>query len=469
VVHIIGVISKYLILFFMAFYTIKCFSYFTARTKGRREDNLNVQVVCIFLIHFLCHVCLFLNTRDRLVVGIFIIEVAVAVLYLILFHAAYPDASRLITNNVIFLMLIGFTMLLRLNPSTVLRHLVLCSGALFLTSFLPWLMGRMKRMDRWTAFYGITGFLALATVFIPGIGISKYGARNWIALGPISLQPMEFVKILFILFIASGLVKLRTLGGLVLNALEAAAFMMILVAESDFGAVVLFYLCYIMMVYLATSRPIFLIGGLLLAVGAGVLGFTVFRETLFSHVMVRVTAWRDPESVATTGGYQIMQSLFAIGSGGMAGTGLGNGNPASVPVVESDFIFAAICEEMGVIFGLALILVYVSSFLAMANIAMKCRKPFYKYMTFGMAVVYIFQVFLNIGGTVKFIPSTGVTLPLVSYGFSSVFSTLIMFSMVQFTYIFVVKEAEDIEKQKEEILERTGESGAAGVPEVGRG
>jgi len=470
VVHIIGLLSKYSILVFMAIYTIKCFSYFTVKKKSKREDNLNVQVFCIFAVHFLSHVCLYLNTRDRLVIGIYIIELSVAILYLVLFHTAYKEASRLLSNNVVFLLLIGFTMLLRLDSSTVLRQLGLTSLALFITSFLPWFMKKWKHMDRWTAFYGVTGFLFLATVFVPGIGVYMYGARNWISLGPIALQPMEFVKILFVLFVASSLVKLNTLGGLVMNAFSSAGFMMILVAESDFGAVVLFYICYITMVYLATSRPIFMIGGLLLAVGAGALGFLLFKDSLFSHIMVRVDAWRDPHAYATTGGYQILQSLFAIGSGGLEGTGLGNGSPNNIPVVESDFIFSAICEEMGVIFGLAMLLIYVSSFLAMSNVAMKCKKPFFKYMTFGLAVVHICQVFLNIGGVVKFIPSTGVTLPLVSYGFSSICSTLIMFSMVQYTYIHVVKEADDIEKQKEEILERAaGESGAYSVSGVGRG
>ena len=124
-----------------------------------------------------------------------------------------------------------------------------------------------------------------------------------------------------------------------------------------------------------------------------------------------------------------------------------------IPVAESDFIFAAICEELGVIFGLSLMLIYISSFIAIMNIAMKIKEAFYKYMTFGIGICYIVQVFLNIGGVIKFIPSTGVTLPLVSYGLSSVFSTLIMMMCVQHTYILVSKEALDVENEKESILD----------------
>ena len=128
--------------------------------------------------------------------------------------------------------------------------------------------------------------------------------------------------------------------------------------------------------------------------------------------------------------------------------------PYLIPVAESDFIFSAICEEMGVAFGLELILIYVSSFIAMANVAMKCKDPFYKYVTFGISVTYIMQVFLNIGGATKFIPSTGVTLPLVSYGVSSVFSTLIMFAIVQYTYTLVSKEVDDFEDEKYRIIQK---------------
>ena len=193
-------------------------------------------------------------------------------------------------------------------------------------------------------------------------------------------------------------------------------------------------------------------------VAACALGYMLFKDTLFSHIVVRVHAWQDPFLYQQSEGYQVCESLFAIGTGGFAGTGLGNGMPYLIPVAESDFIFSAICEELGVVFGLALILIYLSSFIAIQNIAMKCKQPFFKYVTFGIAISYIFQVFLNIGGATKFIPSTGVTLPLISYGVSSVFSTLIMFSIVQYTYILVSDEADEVEKEKRRIAKAEGTS-----------
>ena len=173
--------------------------------------------------------------------------------------------------------------------------------------------------------------------------------------------------------------------------------------------------------------------------------------------MVRVEAWRDPFAHIDTGGYQVSQSLFAIGTGGYTGSGLTLGKAGTIPVSESDFIFSAICEEMGVIFGLCLILVIISIFLSFVNVAMKCRRPFYKYAAFGFATIYIIQSFLNLGGVTKFIPSTGVTLPLISYGVSSVISTLIIFTIVQGICIINNKEAVKYEKEKARIRANAAE------------
>ncbi|MBO4863109.1 MAG: FtsW/RodA/SpoVE family cell cycle protein [Eubacterium sp.] len=453
--NVICMISKYLVLLFMALYTIKCYTYFTAKDREKRTSNLNKQVFYIFMIHFLCHVMLLINLQEVKIALYYPVEILIAVLYIASFRLIYKRSSRLLTNNVAFLMLIGYTILLRLNPKLAVRQFLLASAGLVLTLFVPFLLSKIKGIKNWSTFYGIFGIIFLASVFIPGVGKVVNGSRNWIEIASFSMQPMEFVKIIFIFFVASSLVKVNTYKQLVINAIIAALFMLVLVAQKDFGAVLLFYICYFMMVYLATSRPTFMLLGIGLLILACFAGYVLFKDSLFAHIMVRITAWQDPFKYRDTLGYQLSESLFAIGTGGFVGTGLGRGMPYIIPVAESDFIFSAISEELGVIFGLALILIYLSSFIAMQNIAMKCKNPFYKYVTFGIAIVYIFQVFLNIGGVTKFIPSTGVTLPLISYGVSSVFSTLIMFSIVQYTYILVSEEADELEKERERI-ERKG-------------
>ena len=452
--NLICMIARYLVLIFMALYTIKCYTYFTAKDREKRTNNLNKQVFYIFMIHFLCHICLLINMRDPKIMLYYMIEIGIAILYITAFRLVYKNSSRLMTNNVAFLMLIGYTMLLRINKNLAIRQFILATAGLVITLFVPFLLGKLKNAKSWNIFYGVTGIILLASVFIPGIGQTVYGSRNWISIAGVTLQPMEFVKILFIFFVASSLVKIDNWRELIINACIAASFMLILVLEKDFGAVVLFYVCYFMMVFLATSRIRFMFLGIGLMVAACFLGYVFLKDSLFAHVMVRVQAWQDPFKYQQTGGYQVCESLFAIGTGGFGGSGLGNGMPYLIPVAESDFIFSAICEELGTVFGLALILIYLSSFIAMQNIAMKLHTPFYKYITFGIAIVYIFQVFLNIGGATKFIPSTGVTLPLISYGVSSVFSTLLMFSIVQYSYILVGEEADEFEREKEEIEQR---------------
>ena len=163
--------------------------------------------------------------------------------------------------------------------------------------------------------------------------------------------------------------------------------------------------------------------------GAGVLA-AVAGYHLFSHIQVRVEAWQDPIASYGDSGYQVAQSLFAIGTGSWFGTGLFQGQPETIPVSETDFIFSAITEEMGVIYALCLILICVSCYVMFLNIAMELHNYFYKLVALGLGTCYIFQVFLQIAGVTKFIPSTGMTLPFVSYGGSSVLSTMIMFGII---------------------------------------
>ncbi|MDE6910649.1 MAG: FtsW/RodA/SpoVE family cell cycle protein, partial [Lachnospiraceae bacterium] len=168
---------------------------------------------------------------------------------------------------------------------------------------------------------------------------------------------------------------------------------------------------------------------------AGVAAEEYASYFMFAHVRVRVAAWLNPWNDINATGYQIAQSLFGIGTGGWFGMGIDAGTPSSIPYVEQDFIFSAICEEFGVIFGICLIAVCVNLFLEIVHVAHSCNDAFMKYTVYGLGIVYIVQLFLTIGGNSKFIPLTGVTLPLISYGGSSVLASLIMFSVIQGFYI----------------------------------
>ncbi|MGN0390818.1 MAG: FtsW/RodA/SpoVE family cell cycle protein [Wujia sp.] len=466
-VNIICEVSKYLILLFMVLYTVKCFSVLSSKDEEQKRKKLNKQIGYVFVIHFLCYLTLYLRLGEIKIVLFYGAQIFVAVLYMVLYHSIYKDSSRLLTNNAAFLLLIGYTMLTRLNFKLAVRQFIFATIGLIITAFIPYIMLKWKKLKDYGVFYGVAGLLFLLTVFIPGLGYENFGSRNWIRIGGLSLQPMEFVKIIFVFFVASMLVKASTFKELFVNAIISAAFMGVLVLEKDLGAAVIFYITYVFMVYVATSRPVFLVGGISLGVGGVMLGYFLFKDSLFRHVMVRVHAWQNPFADIDGGGYQLAQSLFAIGTGGYAGSGLTRGAATSIPVSESDFIFSAICEEFGVIFGLAMILVIVSIFLSFANVAMKCKIPFYKYVALGFSSIYIIQSFLNLGGVTKFIPSTGVTLPLVSYGVSSVLSTLIIFAIVQGVYVISSSEAVKYEREKEKARQKLREQTAAA--NAGRG
>ena len=241
-------------------------------------------------------------------------------------------------------------------------------------------------------------------------------------------------------FVAGMLYQSRSLKQIAVTTITAAAHVLILVLSKDLGGALIFFVVYIVMLYVATGNPFYFIGGL-----AGGSAAAVAAYKLFAHVRVRVVAWQDPVRVIEKEGYQICQSLFAIGTGGWFGSGLNQGMPEKIPKVEQDVIFSAISEELGGIFAICLIMVCMSCFLMFLNIAMQLKDRFYKLVALGLGTTYGFQVFLTIGGVIKFIPSTGVTLPLVSYGGSSVLSTFILFGVMQGLYIMKQKEDEKVE------------------------
>ena len=310
---------------------------------------------------------------------------------------------------------------------------------------VPVVIRKVKKLSEWRKVYAIIGIVSLALVIV--IGSVSYGAKLGFQVAGINVQPSELVKIVFVFFVASSFKQSMAFKDIVVTTALAAFHVLILVASKDLGAALIIFVVYLVMLYVATRQPLYVLAGL----GAGSVA-SVGAYYLFNHVRSRVVAWKDPIASYSGSGYQVAQSLFAIGTGSWFGMGLFQGQPDTIPVASSDFIFSAICEEMGLIFGLCMTLVCVSCYVMFLNIAMQLRNMFYKLVALGLGTCYIFQVFLNIGGVTKFIPSTGVTLPLVSYGGSSILSTLIMFAIIQGLYILREDEEENLERKKKERL-----------------
>ena len=217
-VNIICEVSKYLALLFMILYTVKCFSILGSGDAVSKKKKLNKQIIYVFMIHFLNYLILYLRMGTVKILIFYALQIFIAVLYMIVFHSIYKESSRLLTNNTAFMLLIGYTMLTRLDFGLSVKQFLIASVALVVTALIPYIMVKFRSLKEYGILYGIVGLVTLLTVFIPGLGLSKYGSRNWIKLGPISVQPMEFVKIIFVFFVASMLVKASSFMDIVVNA-----------------------------------------------------------------------------------------------------------------------------------------------------------------------------------------------------------------------------------------------------------
>ncbi len=434
-------LSKYLIIFAITIYTYKGFSIFRFHDEETKENVLRIQNQLMFAIHFMAYLVIFLTTNKLSILVFYIGQVIFLSAVIALYRVIYPKASKLIINNMCMLLAISFIILTRLSYTKSIKQFKIVIVAMVITLFIPYLLKKMKFLDKLGYLYGGIGIGLLGLVAIAGS--TSYGAKLSFSFAGVSLQPSEFIKITFVFFVAALLSKTKELKQIVIVTGIAALHVLILVASKDLGGALIFFITYVFMLYVATKEYLYLTGGLLSGAFAAIAGYK-----LFSHVRVRVIAWKDPFLVIENEGYQISQSLFAIGTGGWFGMGLYQGIPDTIPVVDQDFIFSAIVEELGGIFGLCLILICVSCFVMFMNIAMQARNQFYRLVALGLSLMYGFQVFLTIGGVTKFIPLTGVTLPLVSYGGSSILSTLIIFAIIQGLYIIKQDEDEEIEKVK---------------------
>ena len=394
----------------------------------------------MFAIHFIATFVLFLNSLDKNILIFYVCQFLMLVFMCKAYPFVYKGMSKLVLNNMMMLLTIGFIMIERLSMVDIIRQMIFVAAIGVVALFIPFIIEKFPYFDKFGVVYALIGIAMLSLVFV--IGKEKYGARNWIIIGSFALQPSEFVKIIFVFFAAAFLSRVRNFADVVKVSIPAAIHVLILIAEKDLGGALIFYITYLVILYVSTRKESYLVLGTgALAAGA------VLAYKLFYHVRVRVSAWKDPWSDVANKGYQVTQSLFAIGTGGWFGMGFCEGTPEKIPVSKTDFIFSAICEEMGVFFGICIILVEISCFIMFINISLKIENRFYKLTALGLSVEYMFQVFLTIGGVTKFIPSTGVTLPLVSYGGSSVTSTLILFAIIQGLYVINNKRGDDDEAE----------------------
>lgn len=347
--------------------------------------------------------------------------------------------DRWLLPMVMFFASIGVVMLGRLKPVLCIPQLRwLIIGLVVLLAVL-YLSGWLRELLQYQYILGILTLIVLCLSLIFGTEIG--GSKNWLVLGPVQVQPSEFGKILLVLFLAAYLsdhqqvlcASRRSFGLLKLPPLRFIApllciwgmAILMFVVQRDLGSALLFFCMAVFMTYMATGSKSYVF----IALGFFVLGAFVSYQ-LFGHVRVRFDIWLNPWADPTGQAYQVVQSLFAFAAGGTWGTGLGHGHPNLIPEVHTDFIFSAVGEELGLVGCTAIMLAYTLFFYRGIRIALSCTRELYMLIAAGLAVSFYLQAFIIIAGVTKFLPLTGITLPFISYGGSSMVSGFIMLGLL---------------------------------------
>jgi cell division protein FtsW (lipid II flippase) len=334
---------------------------------------------------------------------------------------------------------IGLTEIYRLNPDDAFRQgLWLVIGVALFSVTLVILRHDYRRLESYKYVIGIGAIALLVLPALPGIGRTINGARLWVGFGPFQFQPGEFAKILLIVFLAGYLRekrevlaqgRLKDFGPLLLIWGGAMA---VLVQTNDLGSGLLYFGIFLAMLYVATSRFVFVAGGMALFLAGA-----AFVYQVIPRVQDRVTIWLDPWPYAQTEGYQLVQSLFAIAFGGFGGTGLGkgtftfsNGTDPIIPYLNTDFIYAALAQELGLVGVAAVLLVYMLFVARGFRAAMLADDGFSKLLATGLTFAFALQTFIIVGGVLRLIPLTGITLPFVSYGGSSLLANFVLLALL---------------------------------------
>ncbi len=303
------------------------------------------------------------------------------------------------------------------------------------------LVPRIKVLDKYRYLAAITGIVLLVLPLVPFIGREVNSARIWVRFGPINFQPGEFAKLALAVFVASYLAEKREIlqearfsagpfsfpepKHLAPVMVAWGASLVVMVAEKDLGSSLLLFLLVVVMLWVATARVTYLLTGVgLFLIG----GWAASKQ--FGHVQDRLDIWLDPWADPDGVGFQPVEASFALANGGLTGTGPGRGEPYRIPEVETDFIFAAIGEELGLVGSVGILIAFITIVTAGLRIAIGTRDSFGKLLATALSALLGIQAFIIIGGIVRIVPLTGITLPFVSYGGSSLVSNYVLVALL---------------------------------------
>lgn len=394
------------------------------------------EIMLLILTYILC-MALFINLailKDPIDMGAIkmgLIVCALVTATQILIRKFYPQGDKFLITFACILSVIGIAVMYRLDTSVAVKQFMWFTTGIIVFIVLVVAIPDIRNFSKYKNVFLIVTLLIMPMALIAGKEIN--GATNWVTIGGFGFQPSEFGKITFVLYLSSALMGYEDKKNIADDfkqlwqpALVAVFSLGCLVMQKDLGSALIFFGIAVTMLYVSTGKKKYVaITIVLSAIGA----FVAYH--LFSHVQARIDIWRDPWSDPNGGGYQIIQGLYAISSGGMLGSGLGQGYPGFVPVNTSDLIFAVICEELGMVFGLGIMIIYFLFFYRGMRAAFRVKDKFSQLNTIGLSAMIACQVLVIIGGVFAIIPLTGITLPLISYGGSSMLTIFFALAILQ--------------------------------------
>lgn len=392
-------------------------------------DSIRDEKKLLRFTYFLCLIC-FVNLalikppfdKGAIVISVIII-VLIAYSHFII-RKFYPDGDKYIFIFASILSVIGISTLYRIRTDLAIKQVMWfalgVAGYIVIVVLLP----DLKRFQKYRYIYlGMTlALMSMALVF----GTVRGGAKNWIIIGGFSFQPTEFGKLFLVAYLASVLKDYKDFKSLIEPAAVVMVCLGFMMLQRDLGTALIIFALSVTMLYIATSKAKYVVACLALFMLGGLISYK-----LFGHVRTRVMIWKDPWPYANEQGLQIVQSLIAIAWGGLFGKGFGFGYPQYIPVRESDFIFTVICEELGLVTGLGLIIIYFLLFYRSMRAAVYVENNFSRLIAVGYSAIIASQAMVILGGVINLIPLTGITLPLVSYGGTSMLFTFCALGLVQ--------------------------------------
>jgi cell division protein FtsW (lipid II flippase) len=400
--------------------------------KEERQLLRYTYLLCIILF-----LNLFLIGKDGFDKGAIVMGVIVCLLFAysyFIIRRFFPDGDKYILLFSNALAVIGMGILYRLNSPVALKQLIWYTVGIAIFVLVVVLFPSLTSFGKYKIFYMVCTLILMSMGSLFGEEIN--GSKNWIIIKGISIQPTEFGKLSLVAYLAASLqyygenIKGSSEFDRLKSLIEPGIVVMVslgfMVIQKDLGSALIFFAISVTMLYIATSKVKYV----LVCLGLFIVGAFISYK-LFGHVRLRVLIWGDPWKYGFDQGHQVVQSIISIASGGLFGTGLGLGYPTMVPVVTTDFIFAAICEEMGLLTGFGMLILYFLLFYRCMRVPIYGKDKFSRLLAVGYSTMIAAQVLVIVGGVVGAIPLTGITLPLVSYGGSSMIITFFSLGILQ--------------------------------------